>query len=201
MMPPRTSQLRLAVVLGPALACSPPAAPPTDTSTPPPIAAPADPKPTTTPAAPADPKPPAPAESLPAEPAAPTPETPPASNTPSSDPLASSGHFRAVLESETKTGPPKGMDPDIIRRTIKKKIASVSDCYNAGLKKDPTLRGRVEVEFEIDLKGTPTVRKTTSDLKNGATVEKCIAAIFKTLTFPKPTEKIIITYPFVLEPG
>lgn len=124
---------------------------------------------------------------------------------PSADPLASGKSDPrpgiAILTSEKASGPPPGLDRDIIRRLIRGKMAAVSACYNAGLERNPGLRGRVNVEFAIATTGKTTVRKTSSDLKNGADVEKCIGEVIASLDFPRTAQETVVTYPFVLEPG
>ncbi len=158
--------------------------------------------PLATPTPPAQPQPTPPAQPRPTPPAEPV-ATPSAE--PSADPLASGKSDPrpgiAVLTSEKDGGPPPGMDRDIIRRLIRGKMAAIKACYEAGLARDAKLHGRVEVEFAIAPNGETTVRKTTSDLKNGGDVEKCIGKVVASLAFPQTAEQIIVTYPFVLEPG
>ncbi|MCB9705116.1 MAG: AgmX/PglI C-terminal domain-containing protein [Myxococcales bacterium] len=94
------------------------------------------------------------------------------------------------------------LDKDIIRRIVRAHINEVRACYNQGLTRDPNLGGRVSIHFIIDAQGnvpTATVKETT--LAN-ANVGTCIAKAVKRWKFPKPQgSTVIVTYPFVLEPG
>ena len=95
------------------------------------------------------------------------------------------------------------LDKDIIRRIVRAHINEVRHCYNQGLAKDPNLKGRVSVQFTIG--GTGAVQAAVvaeSQIKDTA-VSNCIAQAVRRWKFPKPQGggSVIVTYPFVLEPG
>lgn len=188
---------RFGLLVCAALGCSSPSPTPADPPAPTPVAAPADPR-ASTPVAP-----PVVTPTPPADPPASSPvATPTPVGKPSADPLAGTGPTpgRVVLTSEAKDSPP-GLDRNIIRRLIRDKMDAVTACYDAGLQRNPELRGRVNVEFAIAPTGKTTVRKTSSDLKGGAAVEACIGKVVASLTFPRTEQETVVTYPFVLQPG
>ena len=94
------------------------------------------------------------------------------------------------------------LDKDIVRRIVRAHINEVRYCYNQGLARDPSLGGRVAIQFTINSEGkvpAAVVRETT--LKDAA-VGNCIAQAVRRWTFPKPKDgSVIVDYPFVLEPG
>jgi hypothetical protein len=95
------------------------------------------------------------------------------------------------------------LDKDIIRRIVRAHINEVRYCYNQGLVKDPSLSGKVSIQFSIAPSGSVSEAKVTdSTLEDGA-VANCIAKAVKRWSFPKPVGggAVIVTYPFVLEPG
>ena len=95
------------------------------------------------------------------------------------------------------------LDKDIIRRIVRSHINEVRHCYNQGLAKDPSLEGRVSIQFTIGPTGkvvTSVVGTTTLGDKN---VANCVAKAVKRWKFPRPPGggNAIVSYPFVLSPG
>jgi hypothetical protein len=95
------------------------------------------------------------------------------------------------------------LDKDIIRRIVRAHINEVRYCYNQALARDPNAKGRVAVQFTIGGTGkvpSAVVQETTM---KDAGVGNCIAQAVRRWTFPKPEGggSVIVTYPFVLEPG
>jgi hypothetical protein len=95
------------------------------------------------------------------------------------------------------------LDKDIIRRIVRAHINEVRYCYNQGLAKDPSLKGRVAVQFAISPSGSVSTTKVTDNTLADEAVGDCIAKAVKRWTFPKPEGGgvVLVTYPFVLEPG
>ncbi|MCB9750150.1 MAG: AgmX/PglI C-terminal domain-containing protein [Myxococcales bacterium] len=95
------------------------------------------------------------------------------------------------------------LDKDIIRRIVRAHINEVRHCYNIGLGKDPNLKGRVVVQFTIGGSGkVPSAVVQSTTLKDAA-VGNCIAKAVRRWQFPKPRGggSVIVSYPFVLQPG
>ncbi len=92
------------------------------------------------------------------------------------------------------------LDKDLIRRVVRAHINEVRYCYNQGLSKDPNLKGRVAVQFQIGSTGkVPSAIVSETDVKDGG-VGNCIAQAVRRWQFPKPPGggTVIVTYPFVL---
>jgi len=95
------------------------------------------------------------------------------------------------------------MDKDIIRRIVRAHINEVRYCYNQGLARDPNLKGRVAIQFNITPTGNVATAVVAESTVKDTNVSNCIAKAVKRWTFPKPPGggSAVVTYPFVLEPG
>jgi len=95
------------------------------------------------------------------------------------------------------------MDKDIVRRIVRAHINEVRYCYNQGLARDPDLKGRVTIQFNIGPTGSVPVAVVADSTVKDTSVGNCIAKAVKRWTFPKPPGggSAVVTYPFVLEPG
>ncbi len=95
------------------------------------------------------------------------------------------------------------MDKDIIRRIVRAHINEVRYCYNQGLARDPNLKGRVSIQFNIGPTGSVPVAVVADSSIKDTNVSNCIAKAVKRWQFPKPPGggSAVVTYPFVLEPG
>ncbi len=94
-----------------------------------------------------------------------------------------------------------GLDKDLIRRVVRAHINEIRYCYNQGLSRDPNLKGRVSVQFQIGNTGkVPTAVVSETDIKDG-NVTNCVASAVRRWQFPKPQGggNVIVTYPFVLQ--
>lgn len=95
------------------------------------------------------------------------------------------------------------LDKDIIRRIVRSHINEVRKCYTSVLAKDPGLKGRVAIKFTIGPDGKVRTSGVDSDDTGSATLGPCIAHAVASWKFPKPKGggNVVVTYPFVLEPG
>ena len=68
---------------------------------------------------------------------------------------------------------------------------------------DPTLEGKVTVEFEIGGAGKVTSSEIKSSTLGNPGVEGCIVKAVERWKYPKPKdgEPVKVSYPFRLEPG
>lgn len=94
-----------------------------------------------------------------------------------------------------------GLAPELIHRVVRQSFDRFQKCYDAGLRSNPTLQGRVTVRFVIAKDGTtksPTVAATDLADKSVAT---CVANAFSSIAFPVPDRgEVIVSYPVVLSP-
>ena len=95
------------------------------------------------------------------------------------------------------------LDKDLIRRIVRAHINEVRHCYNQGLARDPNLKGRINIQFTVTPEGKVRAAAVLEDTLADKTVGTCISAAVLRWTFPKPAggADVIISYPFVLEPG
>ncbi|MCR9166206.1 MAG: AgmX/PglI C-terminal domain-containing protein [Nannocystaceae bacterium] len=92
------------------------------------------------------------------------------------------------------------LDKDIIRRVVRSHINQVTHCYNQGLVRDPTLKGRVAIQFTIGSTGKVPLSVVSSTTLKDKNVGNCIAKAVKRWKFPKPDggATVMVTYPFML---
>lgn len=114
------------------------------------------------------------------------------------------GRGRPVPRVRAQEATVKGsLDKDIIRRIVRAHINEVRYCYNQGLKKEPTLEGKVSVQFTISAAGKVPVATVASTTLSDKDVANCSAKAFKRWRFPKPPagDVVVVTYPLSLTPG
>lgn len=94
------------------------------------------------------------------------------------------------------------LPPEVIQRIVRQNFRRFRLCYEAGLRDDPKLAGRVVTDFVIDRKGAVTsVKDGDSDLPN-AGVRSCMARVFSNLSFPEPEGGIVkVSYPIRFAPA
>ena len=94
------------------------------------------------------------------------------------------------------------LDRDVIRRIVRAHINEVRHCYNQGLSRDPSLGGRVAINYTIGADGkVPSAVVSETTLKDPE-VGNCVAQAVRRWTFPKPKSGTVeVTYPFVLDAG
>jgi hypothetical protein len=113
--------------------------------------------------------------------------------------------------------------PELIQKVVRANFAEMRRCYEAGLARTPTLRGKITTKFVIARDGTVSsaddVHDTTPlamefppefQLPDPASeprfpdpaVVACVVARFKALTFPEPEGGIVtVVYPIIFAPG
>jgi Ca-activated chloride channel family protein len=123
--------------------------------------------------------------------------------------VGSMGVLRAVDASSApriSVGQPVVMgslDKNLIHRVIQQNLAQLRACYERQLAIEPTLQGRVVLEFVIDDKGrVAQVRIVESTLSSEA-VESCVMSKAKAWRFPavKGGGTVLVRYPIVFKPA
>lgn len=91
---------------------------------------------------------------------------------------------------------------EVIQRVVRLNFGRFRLCYEAGLRGNPSLTGRVATKFVIGRDGTvATASDAGSDLPDQQVVA-CVIRGFQNLTFPAPEGGIAtVTYPILLSPG
>jgi len=91
---------------------------------------------------------------------------------------------------------------EVIQRVVRLNFGRFRLCYEAGLRGNPSLTGRVATKFVIGRDGSvATASDAGSDLPDQQVVA-CVVRGFQNLTFPAPEGGIAtVTYPILLTPG
>jgi len=96
------------------------------------------------------------------------------------------------------------LDPEIIKRYIRKKRRQYGFCYSQQLQRYKNLKGTVKVAFTITGSGRVVGAKVASgtDLSNKA-VQNCVRNVTASIVFPQPKGGGIVkvTYPFRFKPN
>jgi len=94
------------------------------------------------------------------------------------------------------------LPPEVIQKIVREEYARLRGCYEEGLRRDPTLTGRVTTRFVIARDGTVSqVSNGGSDLPDPVALE-CMFDVFRTLVFPRPDGGIItVVYPIMFSPA
>jgi hypothetical protein len=94
------------------------------------------------------------------------------------------------------------LPPEVIQRIARQAFGRFRACYEAGLKRTPSLAGRVSVRFVIGRDGkVANAGNGGSDLPDSAVVS-CVVREFGGLSFPEPEGGIVtVTYPILFSPG
>jgi outer membrane biosynthesis protein TonB len=95
------------------------------------------------------------------------------------------------------------LDKSLIDKVIKSNMAQIRYCYQRELSKNPSLGGKIAVNFTIAKDGTVSAARTKSSTMGNPTVEQCINGRFMRFQFPEPKGGgiVIVTYPFIFSPG
>lgn len=85
---------------------------------------------------------------------------------------------------------------ETIKRIIRANFPRFRQCYEAGLKKDPGLRGTVIARFIIDTTGATESASYSGGTLPDASVQSCVVGVYRTLSFPEPESgKVMVSYP------
>ena len=108
-------------------------------------------------------------------------------------------HLVSVAGSRVGGAHPKH---EIIARIVRTHFDEVKSCYDQELWRQPTLAGRVVVQFTIAPSGQVSAASVLQSTLGNAYVESCIVAALRRWEFPKPLDHhpVIVSYPFILSP-
>ncbi|NPC72365.1 energy transducer TonB [Corallococcus exiguus] len=92
--------------------------------------------------------------------------------------------------------------PKDLAREIQRRKASIQRCYENGLKRDPSLKGRVMIRFDLTPQGRASNVEVEESTLRSDEVINCIKTTMRTWTFPfKPSDDVPVSYPFIFSPG
>jgi hypothetical protein len=91
---------------------------------------------------------------------------------------------------------------EVIQRVVRQNYGRFRQCYEAGLRTNPNLTGRVTARFVIGRDGAVTNAVNGGGDLPDAAVTSCVISAFYGLSFPSPDNGIVtVTYPIMLTPG
>ncbi len=101
------------------------------------------------------------------------------------------------LEVESST-----VDSQSISRFIKVRMKSIVSCYEAELKRNPALRGKLLIRITISRRGTVSDLSIEKDTLGSSTVVNCVRNRIRPWRFPvKPEEDTAVSIPFIFAPS
>lgn len=113
---------------------------------------------------------------------------------------------RAVGETKLAKGGDIGgtgeFDAATVVSMIKIKMGAIKACYERSLRQNPTVAGKVTIEFTIVPVGTVTAPTIVANTTGDEAVGQCVVATIQTLRFkPGPVGgSVVYSYPFVFAP-
>lgn len=107
-----------------------------------------------------------------------------------------------VLREAGKTEVTGRLPPELIQRVVRQNFGRFRNCYEAGLRTNPSLEGRVVTRFVVDRSGKVShATDGGSDMADKAVVG-CVTRAFTALSFPEVEGGIVrIVYPIMFTPG
>lgn len=93
-------------------------------------------------------------------------------------------------------------DASLVVKMIKARIGAIRACYERELKRNPTLAGKVTIQFTIEERGNVSGVKVTENSTGDSAVGQCVANAIQRFRFvPGPDGgSVTFSYPFVFAP-
>jgi len=95
----------------------------------------------------------------------------------------------------------EGLTKEEVARVIHSHMNEIRYCYESGILKDPTIAGKLLVDFKINATGiVPNAGVLEASLKDSQ-VTQCLLGKLKTWKFPHPRGGVVVavTYPFIFK--
>lgn len=94
------------------------------------------------------------------------------------------------------------LDKGAISGVVQRRLGAIKSCYERELKANPTLGGKVVIQFTIQESGRVADVKVTADTTGEPNVARCMVTQISHFKFPPPEGgTVTASYPFVLQPG
>ncbi|AZZ35670.1 hypothetical protein CIK05_02265 [Bdellovibrio sp. qaytius] len=92
-----------------------------------------------------------------------------------------------------------GIDKDAVRNAMRTHVPQYKECYDAEIKKNKKLEGKVVLRWMINGDGQVEEEKIQTTTLNNKKVEKCLLNVLSKTTFPKPDAGAIadVSYPLL----
>jgi hypothetical protein len=103
---------------------------------------------------------------------------------------------------ELKTDVNGTLPADVIQRIVRSNFGRFRNCYDAGLRTNPALAGRVVTKFVIGRDGAVTVALNGGSDLPSSEVVSCVVRGFQNLSFPAPAGgQVTVIYPLAFSPA
>ncbi len=102
-------------------------------------------------------------------------------------------------------GPLHAISRDGIKGAVKEKLPEIKECYESWLQQDPTISGRMKVEFQImEIPGRDRAKVMAVTVADGGlghlAMEGCVRNVFKSMRFEAPRGgEVRVSYPLSFE--
>ena len=94
------------------------------------------------------------------------------------------------------------LDSESIARVVRSRMRMVQDCYERELKRDPSLTGKIEIEFTIGEDGAVAEARVATNKMGSDEVAQCIVSRIQRWRFPKPQGgSVTVNFPFIFAPA
>jgi outer membrane biosynthesis protein TonB len=97
-----------------------------------------------------------------------------------------------------------GLPKDVINAVVQRHRGEIRNCYDAALQRNPALRGKIVIAFNIAANGIVTTASVKESSLSDSGLHNCITSRVKTWIFPKPEAPVmteVSAYPFYLNPA
>ena len=103
---------------------------------------------------------------------------------------------------ELKTEVNGHLPADVIQRIVRSNFGRFRNCYDAGLRTNPALAGRVVTKFVIGRDGAVGVSLNGGSDLPSSEVVNCVVRSFQNLSFPAPSGgQVTVVYPLAFSPA
>ena len=107
---------------------------------------------------------------------------------------------KGIVKDTTPTDVDGSLDPSIIAKEIRSRLGAIKACYEAGLKRNPNIGGKVQLRFEVSSVGKVTSADIENDTMHDDEVAGCIKSRVMTWRFPAPAGgSVQFSYPFIFQ--
>ncbi len=106
----------------------------------------------------------------------------------------------AVVKDSAPQDVDGSLDPSVIAKEIRSRLGAIKACYEAGLKRNPNIGGKVQLRFEVSSVGKVTSAEIENDTMHDEEVASCITSRVKTWRFPAPAGgSVQFSYPVLVQ--
>ena len=106
--------------------------------------------------------------------------------------------MKGIVKDSTPVDVDGSLDPSIIAKEIRSRLGAIKACYEAGLKRNPNIGGKIQLRFEVSGVGKVTGADIENDTMHDDEVASCIKSRVMTWRFPAPAGgSVQFSYPFV----